>query len=111
MTHLLMVRDVRRPGALYADVLGGRVVMQDPCIVRLANCRVIMNAGGGPTPDRPDVECVPYEASSRVSSFVNLRVADIDGYRDWRARAAHVLTALVEGRLAEQAPGGRADGR
>jgi catechol 2,3-dioxygenase-like lactoylglutathione lyase family enzyme len=139
MTHFLTVRDVRRPRAFYADLLGGRVVMEEnPCIVRLANSWVIMNPGGGLTPDRPDVERVPYEASSRVSSFMNLRVADIDGSRDWRARGAHVLTApldrgaeircymrdpdgylieagqatgLVQGRLAEQAPAGREAGR
>ena len=139
MTHLLTVRDFRRPRAFYADVLGGRVVMEEnPCILRLANCWVIMNPGGGPTPDKPDVQLVPCEASSRFSSFVNLRVADIDGSRDRRARGARFLTAplnrsaeircymrdpdgylievgqatgLVEGRLAEQAPAGSEAGR
>jgi catechol 2,3-dioxygenase-like lactoylglutathione lyase family enzyme len=140
MTHLLMVRDVRRARAFYADVLGGRVVMEEnPCIVRLANCWLVMNPGGGPAPDRPDVERVPYEASSRVSSFMNLRVADIGAsYREWLVRGTHFLTApldrgaeirgymrdpdgylievgqataLVEGRLAEQAPAGRETGR
>ena len=139
MTHFLTVCDVTRPRAFFADLLGGRVVMaENPCIVRLANSWVIMNPSGGPTPDTRDVERVPYEASSRVSSFMNLRVADIDGSRDWRARGAHVLTApldrsaeircyvrhpdgylieagqatgLVEGRLAEQAPAGREAGR
>jgi catechol 2,3-dioxygenase-like lactoylglutathione lyase family enzyme len=140
MTHFLTVRDVRRPRAFYADLLGGRVVLEEnPCIVRLANGWVIMNPGGGPTPDRPDVERVPYETSSRVSSFMNLRVADSEAsYRDRRARRAHVLaapldrgaeircymrdpdgylieagqpTGLVQGRLAEQAPAGRETGR
>lgn len=55
MTHFLTVRDVRRARAFYADLLSGRVVMEEnPCIVRLANSRVIMNPGGGPTPDKPD---------------------------------------------------------
>jgi catechol 2,3-dioxygenase-like lactoylglutathione lyase family enzyme len=136
MTHLLTVRDVRRARAFYADVLGGRVVMEEnPCIVRLANCWVIVNPDGGRTPDRPDVQLASDEASSRVSSFVNLLVADIEAsYREWRARGAHFRTAplnrtaeircyirdpggylieagqatgLVEGRLVEHAPGGR----
>ena len=139
MTRLLTVRDVWRPRAFCADLLGGREVMEEnPCIVRLANSWVIMNPGGGLTPDRPDVERLPYEASSRVSSFMNLRVADIDGSRDWRARGAHVLTApldrgaeircrmrdpdgelievgqatgLVEGRLVGHAPVGSEAGR
>jgi hypothetical protein len=137
MTHFRTVRDVRRARALYADVFGGRVVMEEnPCIVRLANSWVIMNPGGGPTPDGPDVQRIPYEASA--SSFMNLRVADIEGPADWRTRGAHLLTAppdrsaeircsmgdpdghlievglatgVVEGRLAEQAPAGREAGR
>ena len=115
-----------------------QLTMENSCIVRLADSWALVNPGGGPTPDKPDVERVPYEASSRVSSFMNLRVADIDGSRDWRARGAHVLTApldrgaeircymrdpdgylieagqatgLVQGRLAEQAPAGREAGR
>jgi catechol 2,3-dioxygenase-like lactoylglutathione lyase family enzyme len=140
MTDFLAVRDVGRARAFYAEVLGGRVVMEEnPCIVGLANCWVIMNPGGGPTPDKPDVRRVPYEASSRVSSFMNLRVADIEAsYREWLVRGAHFLTApldqragircstrdpdgylievgqqtdLVEGGLAEQAPAGRETGR
>lgn len=97
MTQLLAVRGVRRARALYADVLAGRVVMEEnPCIVRLPNCWVIMNPRGGPTPDRPGVERVPYEASSRVSSSVNLRVADSEAsYREWLVRGAHVLARAV----------------
>jgi hypothetical protein len=48
-----------------------------------------MNPGGGPTPDKPDISVVPYEASNEVSSFLNLRVADIEAcYRDWKAATA-----------------------
>jgi hypothetical protein len=95
MTHFPTVRDVRRARAFYADVLGGRVVMEEnPCIDRLANCWVIMNPGGGPAPDKPDVELV---SSMR----------DPDGYLIEVGQA----TGLVEGRLAEQAPAGREAGR
>jgi hypothetical protein len=35
--------------ALSADVLGGRVVTEEnPCIVRLTNCCVIMDSNWGP---------------------------------------------------------------
>jgi hypothetical protein len=126
--------------AFYADRPGGRVVMdENPCIVRLASSSGIMNQGGGPAPDRPDVEPVPCEASSRVSTFMGLRVADLEArYRDRRACGAHFMTApldrdaeipchmrgpdvylieagqaasLVEGWLAEQAPAGGEAGR
>ena len=60
-------------------------------MVKLANSWIIMNPGGGPTPDKPGISVVPYEASSEVSSFLNLRVADIDAcYRDWKAKGAHL---------------------
>ena len=88
VTHFLIVRDVARSRAFYAEVLGGQVVLKEnPCIVKLANSWIIMNPGGGPTPDKPGISVVPYEASNEVSSFLNLRVADIDGgYRDWKAK-------------------------
>jgi hypothetical protein len=53
-------------------------------------------------------ERVSSEASSRVSSFVNLRVADIEA--SYRVEVGQA-TGLVEGRLAEQAPAGREAGR
>ena len=60
---------------LLSDVLGGQVVLEEnPCIVKLANGWIIMNPGGGPTPDKPDISVVPYEPSNEVSSFLNLRV-------------------------------------
>jgi len=98
MTHFLTVRDVARSRAFYAGILGGQVVIeQNPCIVRLANGWVIMNPGGPPTPDKPEVELVPYEASNAVSSFLNLRVADLKAcYRDWKAKGAEFLTAPLD---------------
>ena len=38
VTHFLIVRNVARSRAFYADVLGGQVVLEEnPCIVKLAN--------------------------------------------------------------------------
>jgi catechol 2,3-dioxygenase-like lactoylglutathione lyase family enzyme len=98
VTHFLVVRNVARSRAFYADVLGGQVVIEEnPCVVRLANSWVIMNPGGPPTPDKPDVDLVPNEATDRVSSFLNIRVADIDAcYRDWSAKGAEFLTEPID---------------
>ena len=61
-------------------------------MVKLANSLIIMNPGVDP-PDKPGISVVPYEASSEVSSFLNLRVADIDAcYRDWKAKGATFVT-------------------
>jgi catechol 2,3-dioxygenase-like lactoylglutathione lyase family enzyme len=98
VTQFLAVRDVARSRAFYADVLGGEVVLaEDPCIVRLANSWLIMNPGGAPTPDKPGVTITAHEPGDAVSSFLNLRVADIAAsYATWRARGAEFLTPPID---------------
>ena len=98
VTHFIIVRNVARSRAFYADVLGGEVVIEEnPCMVRLANSWIIMNPGGGPTPDKPDISVVPYEPSNEVSSFLNLRVADIEAcYRDWKSKGAEFVTEPID---------------
>lgn len=85
VTHFITVRSVARSRAFYSEVLGGRVVLEEnPCIVKLANSWVLMNPGGPPTPDKPDISVVNYEPGNTVSSFINLRVADIQAcYELW----------------------------
>jgi catechol 2,3-dioxygenase-like lactoylglutathione lyase family enzyme len=102
VTHFLIVRNVARSRAFYGDVLGGQVVLEEnPCIVKLANSWIIMNPGGGPTPDKPGISVVPYEPSNEVSTFLNLRVADIHAcYRDWKAKGADFVTEPID-RVAE----------
>jgi catechol 2,3-dioxygenase-like lactoylglutathione lyase family enzyme len=98
VTHFITVRSVARSRAFYSDVLGGRVVLEEnPCMVKLSNSWLIMNPGGGPTPDKPDISVVNYEAASTVSSFLNLRVADIqECYEQWRARGAEFVTPPID---------------
>src|SRR3954447_22808159 len=98
VTHFLTVRDVARARAFYVNVLGGQVVLEEnPCIVKLANGWIILNPGGGPTPDKPGISVVSHEASNEVSSFLNLRVADIEAcYRDWKAKGATFVTEPID---------------
>jgi catechol 2,3-dioxygenase-like lactoylglutathione lyase family enzyme len=102
VTQFLTVRSIARSRAFYSEVLGGKVVLsENPCIIRLANSWVIMNPGGGPTPDKPNVSVVNYEERDTVSTFMNLRVADIEAcYRDWSAKGAEFLTPPID-RVAE----------
>src|SRR2546421_7268837 len=90
MTQFITVRHVARSRAFYSDVLGGQVVLEEnPCIIQLANSWVIMNPGGGPTPDKPNISLADYEPSDVVSSFMNLRVADIKAcYAEWTSKGA-----------------------
>ena len=94
LTHFITSRDVELSAAFYADVLGGEVVVKgEPTVVKLANGWVIINAGGGPTDDKPDVVLEPPSDSHRTSSFLNIRVADIQkAYEEWKRKGATFLT-------------------
>lgn len=98
LTHFLTVRDVARSRSFYADVLGGEVVLdENPCIVKLANSWIIMNPGGGPTPDKPEVTLEPPTDGQTVSTFMNIRVADIRAaYEGWSAEGAEFLTEPID---------------
>jgi predicted enzyme related to lactoylglutathione lyase len=94
LTHFVVAEDVRRSAAFYADVLGGEVTMEgEPTFVKLANAWVIINVGGGPTDDKPDVILETPAEPNRASSFLNIRVADIQAvYEEWGSRGAQFLT-------------------
>lgn len=98
LTHFIVSADVERSRAFYADVLGGEVVLEgEPTIVKLANGWIIINVGGGPTDDKPEVVLDIPTDPNRVSSFLNLRVADInDVYERWSARGAKFLTPPID---------------
>ena len=68
VTLFITVRSVARSRAFYSEVLGGQVVLEEnPCMVKLSNSWVIMNPGGGPTPDKPDISIVDYEFDHTLS--------------------------------------------
>ncbi|MFD7119004.1 VOC family protein [Streptomyces sp. NPDC059922] len=98
LTHFLTVRDVHVSGRFYADILGGEVVLaENPCIVKIANGWIIMNPGGGPTPDKPEVVLTAPEPGDPVSSFLNVRVADLAAfYARATAKGAHFLTEPLD---------------
>jgi hypothetical protein len=53
--------------------------------------------GRPPTPDKPDISVVNYESGNTVSSFMNLRVADIEAcYEQWIAKGAEFLTPPID---------------
>jgi len=98
VTLFITVRKVARSRAFYSEVLGGTVVLEEnPCIVKLANSWIIMNPGGPPTPDKPEITVVNYQPGDTISIFLNLRVADIDAcYRKWGDRGATFLTPPID---------------
>jgi catechol 2,3-dioxygenase-like lactoylglutathione lyase family enzyme len=94
LTHFIVSDDVARSRRFYTDVLGGEAVVEgEPSIVALANGWIIINSGGGPTDDKPTVTLEAPPDPDRTSSFLNIRVADIqDVYETWTARGAEFLT-------------------
>jgi catechol 2,3-dioxygenase-like lactoylglutathione lyase family enzyme len=94
VTHLFIVADQDRSRDFYSRVLGGKVIRErDPVAVRLGNSWVIINSGGGPTDDKPDVIAAPPQSAHVLTSGLNIRVADVWAtYREWQARGAEFLT-------------------
>jgi catechol 2,3-dioxygenase-like lactoylglutathione lyase family enzyme len=98
LTHFIVSDDVERSRRFYTDVLGGKTVIspeggEEVACVALANSWIIINVGGGPTDDKPTVTLETPPDPDRASSFLNIRVADIQAvYDKWTARGAEFLT-------------------
>ena len=80
--------------SFYTEVLGGKTIRSgEPTYVALANSWIIINVGGGPTDDKPAVTLKTPRDPGLASSFLNIRVSDIQAvYAEWRARGAEFLT-------------------
>jgi catechol 2,3-dioxygenase-like lactoylglutathione lyase family enzyme len=97
LTHFIVSDDVERSRRFYTDVLGGTLAFSgprgEPTNVALGNSWIVINAGGGPTDDKPAVTLETPRDLDRVSSFLNIRVKDIEAaYAEWSARGAQFLT-------------------
>lgn len=97
LTHFIVSEDIARSRDFYANVLGGEVVSAgETNIVALANGWIVINTGGGPTDDKPTVSLTLPELDT-VSSFLNIRVANIqEVYDDWSAKGAQFLTPPID---------------
>jgi len=102
VAHFLTVADIARSVEFYERVFGGEVVSRGdaggaPPYIRIANTWLIVNVGGGPTPDKPTVTLRPPPDPDQISSFMNIRVADIHAcYELWRSRGATFLTEPID---------------
>jgi catechol 2,3-dioxygenase-like lactoylglutathione lyase family enzyme len=98
LTNFIVSADVARSRRFYTEVLGGEAVLEgELSIVALANSWVTIGAAGGPTEDKPSVTLQPPSDPDRVSSFLNIRVADIGAmYERWSARGAEFLTPPID---------------
>ena len=98
VAHFLTVADIQRSARFYESVFGARILSQGdasgaPAYLQIANTWLIVNVGGGPTPDKPSVTLAPPADPDSVSSFMNIRVADIQAcYELWKKRGAEFIT-------------------
>jgi hypothetical protein len=77
-------------------VLGGRDAFDGPGGLRYVQLSKVgsssTSVGGGPTDDKPEVTLETPVDPNPVSSFLNIRVADVHAvYTEWSARGAHFL--------------------
>ena len=98
LAHFIVSDDVERSRAFYTDVLGGETIKAGaPAYVALANGWIIINDGGGPTEDKPEVILETPQDLTRVTSFLNIRVADIHAvYEQWSKRGAEFITQPIQ---------------
>ncbi len=88
-----------RSARYYEKIFGARILtMGDgnaPPYLQLANIWMILNVGGGPTPDKPTVT-LRVPDPNHINSFMNFRVADIQAcYELWKSRGAEFLTEPI----------------
>ena len=80
VAHFLTVADIERSARYYEKVFGARILSlgdgNAPGYLQLANIWMILNVGGGPTPDKPTVT-LSVPDPNHINSFMNFRVADI----------------------------------
>jgi catechol 2,3-dioxygenase-like lactoylglutathione lyase family enzyme len=98
IAHFLVVADIERSARFYEKVFGARILSRGdssgaPGYIQITNTWLIVNVGGGPTPDKPTVTLGVPPDRDFLSSFMNIRVADIQAcYQLWQSRGAEFIT-------------------
>ena len=98
ITLFITVADINRSADFYEKVFGGCILSRGDSKggsghIQIANTWLIVNVGGGPTPDKPTVTLSTLADPDRISSFMNIRVADIQAcYKLWKSRGAEFIT-------------------
>jgi len=102
VTLFITVADIERSARYYEKVFGGRILSLGDSKgasghIQIANTWLIVNVGGGPTPDKPTVTLSVLVDPDKINSFMNIRVADIQAcYALWKSRGAEFLTEPIQ---------------
>jgi len=101
ITLFITVADINRSADFYEKVFDGRILSRGDSKgasghIQIANTWLIVNVGGGPTPDKPTVTLSVPADPNKISSFMNIRVADIQAcYKLWKSRGAQFITEPI----------------
>ena len=101
ITLFITVADINRSADFYEKVFCGRILSRGDSKgasghIQIANTWLIVNVGGGPTPDKPTVTLRVLADPNRISSFMNIRVADIQAcYKLCKSRGAEFITEPI----------------
>jgi predicted enzyme related to lactoylglutathione lyase len=99
IAQFLTVADIDRSARYYETVFGAHILSlgdgNAPAYLQFANIWMILNVGGGPTPDKPTVS-LSVPDPNHINSFMNIRVADIQAcYKLWKSRGAEFITEPI----------------
>jgi catechol 2,3-dioxygenase-like lactoylglutathione lyase family enzyme len=100
IAYFITVADIQRSLDWYAKVFGARILSRGdgnaPGYLQIANAWMIINVGGGGTPDKPTVT-LSVPDPNHFNSFMNIRVADIQAsYALWKSRGAEFITEPLD---------------
>jgi catechol 2,3-dioxygenase-like lactoylglutathione lyase family enzyme len=100
LTLLLVVADIERARAFYAEVLGAKLFREyggGSAVLEFQRNWLLLVTGGGPTEDKPDVVFAPPLDPNRVSHQLTMRVPDCRAaYEVLTSRGAEFLTPPVD---------------
>ncbi len=100
VAYFLTVSDIERSVRYYEKVFGARILSRGdakgaPGYLQIANTWMLVNVGGGPTPDKPTVT-LSVPDPNHINSFLNIRVADIQAcHKLWKSRGAEFITEPI----------------
>src|SRR5258705_13304358 len=99
IAFFLTVADIERSARYYEKVFDARILSLGegnlPAFLQLANIWMILNVGGGPTPDKPTIT-LSVPDPNHINSFMNFRVADIQPcYELWKSRGGEFITKPI----------------
>ncbi len=101
VTLFITVADIDRSARFYEKIFDARILSLGDSKgasghIQIENTWLIVNVGGGPTPDKPTITLSVLADPDKVSSFMNIRVADIHAcYELWKSRGAEFITEPI----------------